>query len=309
MRTLHFSVIVPVYNACATLCTAVKSVQAQTEQDWEMILLDDGSTDRSLQLMLSYLCEDMRIRTVTQDNSGVSATRNLGAEFARGKYLAFLDADDAWHPDKLARHRQFHEENPDLAGSFARVAFCETRKEGLSSPRSFSTVPEGTLSLAQVLGENPVCTASNLVIERKIFNECGGFDQTMRYAEDQELLARLTSDRKQIMGIQETLTHYRMSENGLSTHSESMLEGWKKIIARYSGEVDPDAALATYYRYLARRTLRSGGSARQALEYVRQGLSIDTGSFLDNPRRGALTAAGALAGLFLPTLWRKRLFA
>lgn len=96
------SVVVPVYNAGATLSACVKSVRAQGYSDWELILVNDGSKDDSGELCERFAREDARIRAVAQSNQGVSAARNRGLQLARGAYVAFLDADDEWEEDFLA---------------------------------------------------------------------------------------------------------------------------------------------------------------------------------------------------------------
>lgn len=98
------SIVTPVWNAAATLRAAVASVQAQSFPDWEMLLVDDGSTDGSLALAEGLAAADRRIRLLVQErNTGAAAARNRAIRAARGRFIAFLDADDLWRPEKLAR--------------------------------------------------------------------------------------------------------------------------------------------------------------------------------------------------------------
>lgn len=97
------SVVTPIWNAAATLAATVASVQAQSLADWEMLLVDDGSTDGSRTLARTLAAADSRIRVLAQDaNLGAAAARNCGIRAARGRFIAFLDADDLWRPEKLA---------------------------------------------------------------------------------------------------------------------------------------------------------------------------------------------------------------
>nr|WP_279512673.1 glycosyltransferase family 2 protein [Luteimonas aestuarii] len=96
------SVVMPVYNAESTMRRSIDSVLAQTHADWELLLVDDGSSDGSAGIIAGYAARDGRIRPVHQANGGVASARNAGIDIATGDYIAFLDSDDWWHPDKLA---------------------------------------------------------------------------------------------------------------------------------------------------------------------------------------------------------------
>lgn len=166
-RRPHFSVIIPVYNAAETIEETIASVRDQDDGDFELILVDDGSTDEGLLKMMRLAGRDERIRLVSQRNAGVSVARNVGVEMARGKLIAFCDADDLWHPKKLAWHRAIHAADPRLGASYAQIAFLEADHTARPRARTVSTVPNGDLTMRQIISENPVCTASNLVVNSK----------------------------------------------------------------------------------------------------------------------------------------------
>lgn len=309
MNEPYFSVVLPAYNAAQTVGEAIRSVLEQHFDDFELVLIDDGSSDDTLHRMLFYANRDDRIRVVSRRNGGVSSARNLGIELARGRYIAFLDGDDQWRANKLLCHRRLHERQRDLAGSFARIAFRPPAGRGMGPARTHSTVPSGTLTLEQVLGENPSCTTSNLVVLRAALCDSGGFDETISHAEDQELLARMIAGGYRLAGIDETLVDYRMSEGGLSSDLGAMLAGWAVLADRYRQVADLSGAEALYCRYLARRALRTGGPARAALGFAMRGLRADAHAFMEDFRRGALTLAGATFSPFIPRPMRQRLFA
>ena len=160
-----------------------------------------------------------------------------------------------------------------------------------------------------VLGENPVCTASNLVVCRKWFLQTGGFDAVLSYAEDQEFVAKLIAQGGRIEGVDAVLTGYRFSPDGLSMDLGRMHAGWRLVADRYLHPAETVPLEALYFRYLARRVLRAGGRPTEALRYVVAGLRLDARSFLAERRRGLATALGALIALFLSTKQRLRLFA
>jgi len=116
------SVVLPAYNAARTLAGSIASVRAQTWSDWELIVVDDGSRDATAELAQELGRLDRRIRLIRQRNRGVSAARNAGIDAARGRYLAFLDADDRWLPRKLARQLEFMQsiDSPFSATAYRR---------------------------------------------------------------------------------------------------------------------------------------------------------------------------------------------
>lgn len=304
-----FSVIVPVYNAAETLGETVRSILGQTEAAFELLLIDDGSTDDSVRCMLGLAGSDERIRVLTHRNEGVSATRNLGAQLARGRLLAFCDADDCWHREKLARHRDLHDARPDLGVSFAGIAFLEHDQPAFAPTRTRSTVPPGDLDLAALVADNPVCTASNLVVTADCFRRVGPFRAAMGFAEDQEWLARAAAVGERIAGIDALLVDYRMSPAGLSSNLPRMYAGWRRLALAYGDRIDLAAAEAIYCRYLARRALRSGATAGEALGYAWRGLRASKRAFFSDARRGGLTLASALASPLIPARLRARIFA
>ncbi len=303
------SVIVPVYNAAATIEDTIASISSQTLEDFELILVDDGSSDDSLLKMLRLAGSDPRIKLVAQRNAGVSAARNRGAAIAQGELLAFCDSDDLWHPEKLSVHLAFHRANRAHAASYAQIAFVEMQCSASPQKRTLSTVAAGDLTIAQIIGENPVCTTSNLVVTRAAFDRVGSFIVGMNYAEDQEWLARAVTQGERISGIDELLVGYRLSPSGLSVNLEQMYAGWRELTALYGADEDTAAAEAVYCRYLARRALRGGNPPADARRYALRGLSLNPSAFLSDMRRGGATLIAAFAAGAMPSSVRQRLFA
>lgn len=308
--TPAISVVMPVYNAAATLDATLASVFAQDLADFEVIAIDDGSRDASLDRLNRLAEANPRLRVVARSNGGVSSARNLGVSLAKAPLVAFLDADDLWDRAKLSRHVALHRAEPELAASYARIAFIAADADRIEGARTLSQLGPDPLSLIAVLGENPVCTASNFVADRAAFHAAGGFDEALGFAEDQELVARMITRGGTIRGIDAVLTGYRLSLMGLSMDLDRMHAGWRAMVDRHLPDRAAAARLeALYYRYLARRALRSGGRPGLALRYVAQGLSRDPAGFLAEPRRSLPTIAAALVAPFLPVPLRLRLFA
>lgn len=309
MNTPTFSVIIPAYNAANTLRSTIESVLSQTLADFDIFIVDDGSTDDTVRVALRIAAEDMRVRVVSQPNEGVSSARNFGAQLAKGRLLAFLDADDQWAADKLERHKALHDADPMLDASFGQVEFCADEDGTLAAGRTVSGVPQGYLDIADVVTENPVCTASNLVIDREVFEDLGGFSVRMRYAEDQEILALLLSEGGTLRGIDAPLVRYRLSQGGLSCDFEAMLDGWRSFARNWLSETDLAQAEATYCRYLTRRALRSGAGIEVARSFARRGLEADRAGFMAGGARSILTLGGVIAGGVMPPSLRRAVFA
>ncbi len=307
MPSPYFSVIMPVYNAQDHLRETVQSVLDQSFTDFEMIMIDDGSSDNSLAILLELANHDDRLKVISKNNQGVSVTRNMAAEIASGKFLAFLDADDIWLPEKLATHYALHHRNAAISVSYAKIAFVEP--DYLNSPRTYSTVLEHPLTINEIISENPVCTTSNLVVSRILFIASGGFDESMTHAEDQEWLARIVYDGHIICGIDKYLVDYRLSPDGLSINLPAMYDGWKLIAHQYSASEDFKYSEAIFLRYLSRRALRSGAPSKIALKYAIKGLSSDSQGFFNDKKRGWLTLISAGVAMVLPRSTRLHIFA
>ncbi|NES42262.1 glycosyltransferase family A protein, partial [Moorena sp. SIO2C4] len=117
------SVIIPVYKVEKYIAATVESVLAQTYKNFELLLIDDGSPDNSIQICQQI--NDPRIKIIRQDNQGVSAARNTGIRHAQGEYIAFLDGDDLWVPEKLEKHVLHQETSPHVGVSFSYSAFID----------------------------------------------------------------------------------------------------------------------------------------------------------------------------------------
>lgn len=146
------SVLMPVFNDAATLPAAVASVQAQSHAAWELMLVDDGSTDDTRVVATRLAAQDTRIRVLDMPaNGGAAAARNLGLEHARGRYIALLDADDTWHPDKLTRQLGFMQARGASLSftGYSRVASDGARIERVHVP---DTVDYQTLLGRNIMG-------------------------------------------------------------------------------------------------------------------------------------------------------------
>ena len=303
----RFSIVMPCFNSSATLAETLESLFAQTCQDWELICVDDGSTDGTQKLLTRYADEDPRVRWIANCGKGPSSARNYGAlTLAKGEIIAFCDSDDLWRPNKLAElDRGFDADDADVL--YGQIGFFDDRPEMLSTT---STVPGGDVTIQMLWGESPVCTLSNTSIRRRSLLVYGGFDPSVVHNEDLEWLVRLVGQGALVRGIDSLHVLYRASPTGLSSDLEAMAAGRQRAIATAAsfGIRAPKGAEATYQRYLARRALRMGQSRRTAAQYALRGLTTSPKGFMSPPRRGALTLAAVLSNFLLPRAVSRALF-
>ncbi len=303
----RFSIILPFHNAAETLPATLDSLSAQSFTDWEAICVNDRSTDDSAEIVARYAANDPRFSLRDNHGSGPSDARNFAARFARGSHLSFCDADDIWTAHRLSDLRGSFERGVAQA-LYGRIAFFTDHPQPGTTQ---STVLGKALTISDLLGENPVCSLSNLTVKASAFHAVGGFDTDMVHNEDLEFLIRLVGTGHQIRAIDKLHVWYRTNPNGLSSNLSAMQAGRQQAVAaaRQFGVAPTPAQEAVYQRYLARRALRVSPDRYEALSYTRTGLAKDASAFLFPLRRGGLTALAALAAPVLPRALRQSLFA
>ena len=200
--TVIVSIIMPCHNAAAHLPASVGSVLAQTFGDWELIAVDDGSSDGTLAWLQAQA--DKRIRPLTQPNQGVSAARNAGLAAARGRYVAFLDADDTWAAGFLEKMLVGLQAHPDLA-----LAYCGWQNVGLPGGRGEPFVPPDyeNASKAETLFAGCRWPIHAALVKRAAILAAGGFDPALKNAEDYALWLRIATTAP-IARVPEVLAFY-----------------------------------------------------------------------------------------------------
>ncbi|WP_414620607.1 glycosyltransferase family 2 protein [Calothrix sp. CCY 0018] len=273
-----FTVVMPAYNAAAYLSQTIESVLSQTFTNFELIIIDDGSTDDTAAIADKYNKIDERVKVLVQCNQGVSATRNQGINLSQSKYIAFIDADDKWFPKNLKFHLEHLEKNPDLGVSYAKVEFLNP--DGSHTGK----IARGRLTKLQpqhFLYENPTMTVSNIVVRRQVFEDIGCFDCTMSYSEDMDFLFRVVCSHWKIEGIEQVLIGYRTTQGGLSSQLYKMEEGWETLMdkARANAPELVDQhycrARSNHLRYLARRAFRLRLSPKVGVDFLNRALNSD----------------------------------
>lgn len=203
----------PAYNAEDYIEYSIQSVINQSWYDWELIIINDFSTDKTVSLVDSF--DDKRIILISlKQNSGAAVSRNIGIEKARGKYLAFLDSDDLWHPDKLKIQVEFMENN-DI--NFTCTMFSNFSNDGKLID---ITKNSPTLDYEGVLKNNP--GNSTVMYNAETLGKF--FIPNIRKRNDFVMWLKVIKEAKVLYGIPEVLTYYRVRENSLSSNKASLLK-------------------------------------------------------------------------------------
>ena len=237
------SVIIPTHNRALSLCRAVDSVLNQTFGDFEVLIIDDASTDHTGDFVAD--CGDERVRYYRHDqNRGESASCNTGLLLARGEYIAFLHDDDVWLSDKLAKQVALL----DASGPEVGAVYTGYIRIDLDSGRQIATVlpkERGDVLRALCAG-NCVGGPSAVLVRRECFERAGGFDEQMVGCCDYDMWIRI-AQHYQFEFIQEPLVLYSVHENRLSANNETVLKGKEAQLVRYGAYFASDPRAFSRY--------------------------------------------------------------
>jgi glycosyltransferase involved in cell wall biosynthesis len=255
------STIIPTYNRAQDVVLAVESALGQSypADQHEVLVVDDGSTDDTEAVLAPF---GHRIRYLRKTNGGVSAARNHGLAHVRGEAVAFLDSDDEWRPDKLALQVALLKERPNIAMVLTDMQVVDEDRSVQEIFRRRTTIPEDGWVLPYVL-RNPAMTPSTAMIRTEIARELGGFDTTLRTAEDLDFHLRLALHH-QVAVIPQPLVRYMRSSSSLSSLARSyhdyvfMMERFLRLHETEIGAADRRAALFGTYVRNARGLIFSG---------------------------------------------------
>ncbi|PNV81995.1 MAG: glycosyl transferase [Sulfurimonas sp.] len=181
---MEISVVIPAYNRYKVLQRALSSVYSQTLKPKEVIVIDDGSTDKTSQIKNLF----PQIKYFYQKNSGVSSARNLGIKESTCEWIAFLDSDDEWHEDKLAHHAEFHKNFPDIRMSYTDEKWIRDGDE-VKMPKKFCKY--GGYIFMECLS-HCIIAPSAALMHKEIFADVGEFDESLEVCEDYDMWLRVT---------------------------------------------------------------------------------------------------------------------
>jgi glycosyltransferase involved in cell wall biosynthesis len=232
------SIVMPVYNGRKFLDLAVKSVIEQTYSHWELVIIDDGSTDESFLCINKWAASDRRIKVYYHKghaNCGVSATRNLGIQHAQGAYVALLDCDDEWHPSKLEKQVCLLQKNPDVILIYSKAISVDEDGIELSKSRHQfdfphfcgTALPETKDSIVVgMMNDSIWMPALTVVMNIQSVRKAGCFDETLKFQVEDHLLFTLMVASGPVYFMDEVLASYRVHKD---SYTQTTQWRWSKF--------------------------------------------------------------------------------
>ncbi|HDM77954.1 MAG TPA: glycosyltransferase [Deltaproteobacteria bacterium] len=210
MRSPKVSVIMSVYNGEKFLEEALESILKQTFPDYEFIIINDGSTDRTPQILASF--DDPRLVIVNQDNRGLTVSLNRGIRLAKGTYIARMDADDISEPTRLERQVEVLDHDPDVVLVACWYKVIDEKGNVLAHRR----LPTDGRQLAKLLmHDNPICHGS-VLLRKEAIEAVGSYDENLRYAQDYDLWLRMLRKGYSFSIVPEFLYRFRISPESVA---------------------------------------------------------------------------------------------
>ncbi len=238
------SVILPTYNRSYIIENAVKSVLNQNFPDFELIIVDDGSTDNTEEIIKSF--SDERIKYIKhKENRGASAARNTGLRISRGKYIAFIDSDDIWLKEKLNTQVEFLEESSFEIGAVFSQTILETPRGKKIIPDKKSLTHE---EIKEILMYKNIIPLQSVLIKKICIEKTGFFDERFPRFQDWEFLFRIAQKFK-ISYLDKPLVISTIQPDGISANKKLLIPAFKLFIEKYKSQIKK-SAIAKLYRRL-----------------------------------------------------------
>lgn len=262
-------IIIPAYNAAHFLPKALDSVIAQTFSDWRILLIDDGSQDRTAEVVAPYR-ERLgdRLLYVHKQNGGLAAARNTAIQHATAEFLALLDADDIWLPNRLEAAVRRFQGHPEIGIVYGFVTRIDQDGRLLDTFATRNAHAEGHVAryIYQRTLDLPCPT---ITFRRVCVEQVGGFDESMRATEDRDLWLRI-AQKFEVALVPEIVAYYRVSAQAMTTDSDRMLQAQRKFLDKHVGTPNCGAwqrsiALGQAYRQRA-ETLSDRKQRKEAIE-------------------------------------------
>lgn len=253
------SVIIPTYNSASYLREAVESVLSQTYRDFEILVIDDGSTDETPEIVKRY---GRQVRYLHQSNSGVAVARNRGISESQGQYVAFLDSDDTWFPRKL--ECQMEALTRARLARASSTAYLVTRSD--LTPIAERQNHRHGAALEDLLLRGTIVFISTVVCEKSLLDLTGGFDPTLSQCADWDMWIRLAG-HTEFVAVDEPLVNYRQHENNMSRNAQ-LLERDSLCVLEKAFAMELPAYLRAQRRYIfARNYMVLAGTYFQSGQY------------------------------------------
>lgn len=245
------SIIIPTYNSAKFLPETIESVLSQSYRNWEMLIVDDGSTDNTLSIARNFSFQDkrMRIFPLGFNYGGPAVPRNYGMKRAQGDYIAFLDSDDLWLPEKLQKQICFLESNRDIFWLYSKFIIKSDDNQGIVA----STKSKSGYIFNDLLLHFNIIPILTVVMRNRKENNTYFFDEDKRLVavEDYGMWLLLAKDEK-ISFIDEPLAIYRAHSRGISAGAHSNFKKCSLILKKFSRYAAKPIVIGAYFNYYRR---------------------------------------------------------
>lgn len=227
-------VIIPAYNTAKYLAAALDSVMAQTFDDWRILLVDDGSTDNTAEVVAPYLDRlGPKIKYIRQENRGLPAARNTAIRASDAELLALLDADDVWLPNRLADSVAAMAQRPQAGLAYGLVTLIDSEGKTGTTFAGNPKFVEGNIA-PQIYMRKVELPCPTITFRRSAVDEAGMFDETMRATEDRDLWLRIAL-KYEVAFVPKVLAYYRISSSSMSADPQRMLQAQLRFIRKHYG--------------------------------------------------------------------------
>jgi glycosyltransferase involved in cell wall biosynthesis len=227
-------VIIPAFNAAKTLPIALESVASQTFDDWQILLVDDGSTDNTAEVVAPFLTRfGPKILYIKQKNRGLPAARNTAIRASSAEFLALLDADDVWLPCRLEESLKVLRERPQAGLAYGGITSIDQDGRPGESFLGNRRFAQGRIA-PRIYMRQVELPCPTLTFRRKCIDEVGFFDETMRATEDRDLCLRIAL-RYEVAFVPRVIAFYRVSPSSMTTDPERMIHAQMQFIEKHYG--------------------------------------------------------------------------
>ena len=227
-------IIIPAYNAAKYLPKAIESVIGQTFTDWQILLVNDGSTDNTREVVAPYQVQlGPKLRYIEQMNRGLPAARNAAIRESESELLALLDADDIWLPCRLAESVKILDERPKAGIAYGLVTHIDSEDHPTTTFQGNKSHAEGRIA-SQIYMRKVELPCPTVTFRRSCIEEARGFDETMRATEDRDLWLRIAVHHE-VAFIPKVVALYRVSAQSMSADPERMLDAQLQFIRKNHG--------------------------------------------------------------------------
>lgn len=262
------SIVIPTYNRADFLPKAIQSVLNQTYRNWEIIIIDDGSTDNTEGIVKSY--KEARIRYILhKSNLGLSAARNTGIKNSRGEYIAFLDSDDEWFPEKISCQMNIFQKEDSKCGVVCTGGYRIKDNQIIS----IKSVPINIDSFNEKFLFKNITWTSSVLVKKECFKKAGLFDENLESCEDWDMWIRIAKYYKFIF-LEMPLTKYVIHSGQLSENLLKKINARKRILFKYQDELKNRKFVYSHHYYKIGNLCCLSGKTREGRKYLFKGILV-----------------------------------